>query len=182
MTDQPTPAHAVPERKRRLNRLHALRSKWGDCYWKPGDEWPADPCGVFEPDLIEFENDVRADFVGLLRPAIEREAARPEPAAVDARCPYGCGAIAGHRDSPSCERPAAGEGLRCPVPGCDDLPEDHYHPAVLTEKVLADAIAAAFAKHVEITDPRWSHMIAGYILEELPALAAAPPPEPTDAE
>ena len=70
----PQPSTPSPRPRCRLNRLHALRSKWGDCYWKPGDgasapEWAEDPCEAFEPDLIEFENDVRADFVELLRRA-----------------------------------------------------------------------------------------------------------------
>jgi len=63
-----------PHPRRRQNRLHALRSKWGDCYWKPGDgasapEWADDPCEALEPDLIEYENDVRADFVALIKRA-----------------------------------------------------------------------------------------------------------------
>ena len=87
MTDRP-PASGEPSTeahpRRRLNRLHALRTKWGDCYWKPGDrvsapEWAADPCEALEPDLIEFENDVRADFTALIRAA----GARASPPALD---------------------------------------------------------------------------------------------------
>ena len=58
--------------KRRVRRLHDMRSKWGDCYWKPGDDehYPGEHrCEELEPDLIEFENDVRADFLEQLRAA-----------------------------------------------------------------------------------------------------------------
>lgn len=61
MTDRPpVSGETSPHPRRRLNRLHALRSKWGDCYWKPGDgasapEWADDPCEALESDLIEFE-------------------------------------------------------------------------------------------------------------------------------
>ena len=65
-------------RTRRARRLHDMRSKWGDCYWRVGDNayepeksdpTAADPCADFVGDLIEFENDVRADFTKLLRRA-----------------------------------------------------------------------------------------------------------------
>jgi len=73
----PVSGEPSPHSRRRLNRLHALRTKWGDCYWKPGDgasapEWADDPCEALEPDLIEFENDVRADFTALIRKAEAR--------------------------------------------------------------------------------------------------------------
>lgn len=66
-------------RNRRVRRLHVARLKWGDCYWKPSDERPGgwehgDPCVAFEGDLIEYENDVRADFTERLRLAYERSA------------------------------------------------------------------------------------------------------------
>jgi hypothetical protein len=92
MTDQPAPQPSTPSPrspKRRVNRLHALRSKWGDCYWEPGDgasapEWAKDPCEAFEPDLIEFENDVRADFVEMLRWTDAPQPSTPSPTDCDA--------------------------------------------------------------------------------------------------
>lgn len=60
---------------KRVRRLHDMRAKWGDCYWKPGDEPHIEhECEQHEADLIEYENDVRVDFVDLLRAAPRAEA------------------------------------------------------------------------------------------------------------
>lgn len=72
---EPLPPEGPRPMKRRVLRLHAMRAKWGDCYWKPGDDehYPGQhECEDHEADLIEYENDVRADFTEQVRAAIER--------------------------------------------------------------------------------------------------------------
>lgn len=109
-----------PHPRRRLNRLHALRSKWGDCYWKPGDEasapeWADDPCEALEPELIEFENDVRADFTALIRKA-EARAIPPSLAAeraLEHLQEHGCNVYHDYDEEGSCEWQQ-----RCDEPGC----------------------------------------------------------------
>jgi len=67
----------------------------------------------------------------------------------------------------------------CPVDGCDELPEDHRHPALtLDVDRLAIAIYDAFAPHVAMTDPAWHREIANRIAAEYTRLLDATPPDP----